>query len=303
MDKYVIKLLFDYRGKINHENFKQGIIILFSLVIWDRLLFIINIIPNILIERLGVLELAQMKAFKFYTIPSLPILFVLFISSIVIVHKRFKEISNNSIFGLILGILVFLFFHSISISTSTNLLFSGITNFEISNSSRLFYLLSYSTSITLGITIMIFLANAKKNIAVEKSENNFGIQLFIRLIGKLLVYFLSGFGVIYLIYIIYPSWQFVSVSSAVILIVFITLYFRLALKRAKDAGIKNKLTWTILASTIILIAGFLVLSFITRQVVIHQLIEFLISAVIIVFEISNVFLFLLPSKDNDNIIG
>ncbi len=299
MDKYVIKLLFDYRGKINHQEFRQGIILLFALVVWDRFLFVIHVIPNIIIGRLGVLELVQIKAFEFYSIPSLPIVFVLFISSLVLVRKRFNEISNNRLLGLLLGLIVFLFFHTISISTGSNQIFYGTTDLDIPDSSRLFYQLSFGLSIVLGIAIIIYLANVKKTGNIERTMNNVDIPVFISSIGKLLVSFFIVIGVICFISIFYANWQFISIVLAIIFVVYIVLYFRIAIKRSKDAGIGKVIVLWGLGVTIIVCCVSLILQLKTSNLIIHQVVGFVVSLIIILFELGNLMLFLLPSKNNN----
>ncbi|GFD92793.1 hypothetical protein HER15_03620 [Tenacibaculum mesophilum] len=191
MNYKIIKLLFDPRETINKKEFLFGIIILFILAFSLVINFITNISITAFISHKGVQKLATYQIIQPFTIPYLPINFILFYSSIILAIKRVKDLNSKVWIGVLTGIFIFLFFDVTFLKTTTSTgTLSNLLGVEINNEVKNYHLFNMGIYILLGVSSIFILSILKGTKHYVKDVYNKGrltIFQFINQLGFLLI--------------------------------------------------------------------------------------------------------------------
>ncbi|REH52501.1 hypothetical protein C7448_103236 [Tenacibaculum gallaicum] len=191
MNYKIIKLLFDPRETINKEEFLFGIIVLFFLAFIFILDFtIINSVTSIISSK-GALLLAMHKVIRPFTIPNLPVGFILFYSVLTLTIKRVKDLNSNLWVGALVGTLIFLFFDVVFLKPTTSLgMFSNMLGIEIDNQVKVFHAFNIIFYVILGISSILFLSvlkGTKPHIKDGYKKGSLTINQFIKQLGLLFI--------------------------------------------------------------------------------------------------------------------
>lgn len=120
MNYKIIRLLFDPRGSINRVEYKEGITILFLLILISIGDIALNSIFGMVIQTChGILGYVQYTNIKSFYIPQIPIAFILFYSSFVLAIKRSVDLGGKLWIGIIFGFCTSIFFQNISSAVGT----------------------------------------------------------------------------------------------------------------------------------------------------------------------------------------
>ncbi|WP_417785833.1 hypothetical protein [Tenacibaculum sp.] len=242
MNYKIIKLLFDPRETINKEEFLFGIIILFFFAFSFISDFTINASIMSIISSKSAHLLATHQLIKPFTIPNLPVGFILFYSAVTLAIKRIKDLQSKLWIGVVVGIFIFLFFDAIFLKTTTSTgMFSNLLGFEIDNQIKIFHISSMLFYVVLGVGSILLLSvlnGTKPCIKDVYKKGSLTINQFIKQLGIWCVATFLGLIIITLLLNINKSIATLSYGSflpplIVICILFIW-YLKLVYMRLKN---------------------------------------------------------------------
>ncbi|MGQ3679603.1 hypothetical protein [Tenacibaculum discolor] len=309
MNYKIIKLLFDPRETINKEEFLFGIIVLFFLAFIFILDFtIINSVTSIISSK-GALLLATHKVIRPFTVPNLPVGFILFYSVLTLTIKRVKDLNSKLWVGALVGTLIFLFFDVVFLKTTTSLgVFSDLMGIEIDNQIKDFHVFNILFYIVLGISSILFLSvlkGSKPYINDVYKKGSLTINQFIKQLGIWYIAILFGLIIITLLLGINKNMTTLSYGSfspllIVICILFIW-YLKLVYMRLKNTTFSFfNYFLCLIAYVISLTSLIIIISKVDNLNYINMSLTFF-SVISIAFSFINLSLFLLD-KDSEPLV-
>lgn len=243
MNYRIISLLFDPRGSINRAEYKEGITILFLLVLISIGDIALNSIFGVAIEKCqGVSEYVQYTNLKPFYIPQIPIVFILFYSSITLAIKRTVDLGGKLWIGVLFGFCTSILFQNISSAfrIASILIEDEIAESAVSSGLISFHIAYVIFGIIAGVSTFIYLSCKGENRA--EREKNIGkdgsltISQFIYHIGNLIVSYLllSLLSGTLIAFKLYDKWIIFTLSCLIILI--LIRYLLLVYRRLVNAG-------------------------------------------------------------------
>lgn len=229
MNYKIIKLLFDPRETINKEEFLFGIIVLFFLAFIFILDFTIITSVTSIISSKGALLLATHKVIRPFTIPNLPVGFILFYSVLTLTIKRIKDLKSKLWVGALVGLFIFLLFDVVFLKPTTSLgVFSDLMGIEIDNQIKTFHAFNILFYVVLGTSSIIFLSvlkGTKPYIKDVYKKGSLTINQFIQQLGIWLIAILFSFITISLLFDFNQSIATTGYDSFLPLLIVICILF------------------------------------------------------------------------------
>jgi len=157
----VLRLLLDPRGAINRKEFRFGICLLFLCAVYYLFNLIFSTGHTALIGQQDTETLALFSMLKPTVIPNLPVVFILFYSSLVLATKRVKDVGDYLWLGILTGLFIFLFFNAIFLNVNNNAAILNLLGLPLSEDIKLIHLTINAISVTLGLIALIPLSLTK----------------------------------------------------------------------------------------------------------------------------------------------
>ncbi len=247
MDKTILTLLFNYKGKITNKEFKAAIILLFLIINSLALTNIIYLLNHkLLTNTLEHFTLQQVLSNFNPTL--LPIGFIITYSSVILIIKRTRALGYSMTFTIISSIINYLFFASVS-SVMKIILSESYGKLNIWGSLPSIIVYSIICFLILGIINLFYLSYGKNNSeSVTPVENGrLNINEYIFQLGKLLVIALIIGFVISALNLI--SKNLINTTSAKLIVFgtinigFCVYYLKITAFRLKDSN--TSIIWLI----------------------------------------------------------
>lgn len=311
MNYKIIKLLFDPRETINKEEFLFGIIVLFFFAFGFISDFTINASIMSIISSKSAHLLATHQVIKPFTIPSLPISFILFYSAVTLAIKRIKDLQSKLWVGVVVGIFIFLFFDVIFFKTTTSTgVFSNLLGFEIDNQIKVFHISSMLFYVVLGIGSILFLSVLKGNKPYIKDvykKGSLTIDQFIKQLGIWCIATFFGLIITTLLLNINKSMATLSYGSFLPLLIVICIlfiwYLKLVYMRLKNTTFSFLKYFICLIAYVIGLTSVIMIIFKVDNLNYINMSLTFFSVISIAFSFVNLSLFLLDKASKPLVFG
>ena len=305
MNYKIIKLLFDPRETINKEEFLFGIIVLFFFAFSFISDFTINASIMSILSSKSAHLLATLQVIKPFTIPNLPISFILFYSTVILAIKRVKDLQSKLWIGVMVGVFIFLFFDVIflKVTTSTGV-FSNLLRFKIDNQIKVFHISSMLFYVVIGIGSILFLSilkGTKSYIKDVYKKGSLTINQFIKQLGIWFIATFFGLIITTLLFNTNKSIATLSYGSFLPLLIVICIlfiwYLKLVYMRLKNTTFSFLKYLICLIAYVIGLTSFIMIIFKVDNLNYINMSLTFFSVISIIFSFVNLSLFLLD-KDS-----
>ncbi|MDR2037770.1 MAG: hypothetical protein LBQ60_07595 [Bacteroidales bacterium] len=306
MDKTILNLLFDYRGKISYREFIAGIILLFITLGCHFSIYANHALNMVFTSRFGYEWLSSFTVYNQimsgFSPQLIPTGFILSYSSFVLALKRMRMINGNCTLSIITGVLNFFFFASLQgLSISA----SFIENSTMLDMVPKALLITLAVFLVLGIIILLLLSRRGNQEEVDRPEykegNKLGIISYIIRLGKLMGFVAIVVLVAGVIIVIEPFivmslhgsfFRIFIIAACLIPVIF---YIRYTAFRLNDAGVSIGWLAGILIAYVLMVALKIWMGFTACGG--YHLYETFFSIALGFYLLAQFIPFLLPSKD------
>lgn len=306
MDKTILNLLFNYKGRITSREFRAGISIVFMLMGTYMAAFLNHSLNSYFAGRLGGGEWLASNTIlnqitSIFTPNLVPVWFIISYSSFVLAVKRNRTLNGNRAMGVVSGVINYLFFASFIAMMLAGAFSADMPRFAHIHASLIYILCIF---LVLGIANLVYLCirrESEMRHSVSPNGRLDALSYAIKLGNLIAIGYVGGMIIGFIwarahFFFFYSTSLRITVGALIIILFF--FYVKYSLYRLRDANVSVLWLTGILTAYLVLF-GVKIVIYMNSQTYLTVYYDMVFSIAMSFFTLAQYVIFLLPTKNGE----